>query len=215
MKIFNDLLAAAALFWPLTLLILIGLTFLVVIPMAVRYAKRTGRSKWRWGIGVFLLVYLPIFWDWIPTIVTHKYYCEKEAGFWVYKTIDQWKAENQEVAKTLVANKRVPSTSQGDMENYTDTNFLNQRFNWVVKHNGRFLFNRWRHEQEVIDAKTNEVLARYVDFSTSQERQQAGWNGWKFWLSSRNCNGGEINKSKLIHFADDAQNLSNNYGEKK
>ena len=24
-----------------------------------------------------------MFWDHIPTVVAHKYYCEKEAGFWV------------------------------------------------------------------------------------------------------------------------------------
>jgi hypothetical protein len=36
-------------------------------------------------------------------------------------------------------------------------------------------------------------LARYVDFSTSQQRRQAGWSGWKFWLDSRHCGGGREN----------------------
>lgn len=183
----KDLFGLLVLAWPLTLLVLIGITFLVVVPMAVRYAAKHGRSKWRWGVGAFLIVYLSIFWDWIPTVVAHKYFCKKEAGFWIYKTLDQWKAENPGVMEMLVANKGAPSTRQGDIENYTDTYLLNQRINKIVNQNGPLLFNRWRHEEMLVDAKNNEVLARYVDFSTSQERQQAGWNGWKFWLSSRNC----------------------------
>jgi len=176
--------------WPLTLLILIGLAFLVVIPMAVAYAKRTGGSKWRWGVGAFLLVYLPIFWDWIPTVVAHKYYCEKEAGFWVYKTLDQWKAENPGVMETLVANKGVSHSSQGNSDSYVDTFPINQRFNLIAKHQGSFFLHRWRREDELVDTKTNETLARYVDFSTSQYRRQAGWSGWKFWLDSEQCIGG-------------------------
>lgn len=174
----------------------------------------TGRKRWLGAAIGFLIVYLPVFWDFIPTVAVHQFYCAKDSGFWVYKTLDQWKAENPGVVEGLVANKGAPSSRQGDMENYTDTYFLNSRFNWVVKHNGEFLFNRWRHEQEVVDTKTNESLARYVDFSTSQERQQAGWNGWKFWLASRNCSSGAINKSKLLHFSDAAENI-NNQGAKK
>lgn len=196
----KDILGLLVLSWPLTLLVLIGITFLIVVPMAVRYAAKHGRSKWRWGIGAFLLIYLPIFWDWLPTVVAHKYYCEKEAGFWVYKTLDQWKAENPGMMETLVANKGEPSSRQGDMVNYTDTYFVNQRINWVVKHNGQFLFNRWRHERELVDIKSNEVMARYVDFSTSQEQRQAGWSGWKFWLDAEHCTGGLDRAIKSANF---------------
>jgi hypothetical protein len=118
----------------------------------------------------------------------------------MYKTLDQWKQENPGVMETLVANKGAPSKRVGDMENYTDTYFMNERFNWVVKHNGQFLFNRWRHGQEVVDVKTGEVLARYVDFSTSQIRRQAGWSGWKFWLDNRHCFDGGHNQDTLRNF---------------
>jgi hypothetical protein len=205
----NEILGLAVLSWPLVLLAIIWLAFVVAISLALLYAIRTGRSKWGWGIGAFLLVFLPVFWDWIPTVATQQFYCAKDSGFWVYKTLDQWKAENPGVMETLVNNKGAPSTRQGDMENYTDTYFFNTRFNWVVKHNGQLLFNRWRHEQEVVDTKTKAVLARYVDFSTSQERQQAGWSGWKFWLASRHCVGGERNDSLMWQFTE------NFLGEKK
>ena len=185
---------------------LLGIYLLLLIAVTrwgYRLAEKKGlprKKRWLWAAGGFLIVYLPVFWDFIPTVAVHQYYCAKDSGFWVYKTLEQWKAENPGGMEGLVANKGAPSTRQGDMENYTDTYFLNQRFNWIVKHNGRFLFNRWRHEQEVVDTKTNEVLARYVDFSSSQERQQAGWNGWKFWLASRNCIGGEHNQGQMYSF---------------
>lgn len=142
-------------------------------------------------------MYLIPFWDWLPTVATHQYYCATEAGFWVYKTPEQWRKENPGVMEGLVANKGAPSTRQGDMQNYTDTYFVNQRFNLIVKNNGQFLFNRWRHEREIVDTKTHTVLARYVDFSTSQEQRQAGWSGWKFWLDSRNC---IADRDQLIKF---------------
>lgn len=193
MKVFNDLLAAAALFWPLTLLLLIGLTFLVVIPLAVKYAKRNGRSKWRWGIGAFLLVYLPIFWDWIPTVATHQFYCAKDSGFWVYKTLDQWKAENPGVMETLVANKVWPHQRIDDK----DVAIINQRVRLVYAERNELFLHRWPDIRELVDSKSNEVLARYVDFSTSQERGHAGWSGWKFWLHNESCVSG---RGKAIEF---------------
>jgi hypothetical protein len=173
---------------------------LVVVVLVAKVAKKQGRSPWRWGGAAALVMYLLVFWDHIPTVVAHRYYCEKEAGFWVYKTVEQWKAENPGVAETLVANRGAPSKRQGDMENYTDTYSLSSRFNWIVKHNGQFLFNRWRHEQEVVDVKTGDVLGRYVDFSTSQIRRQAGWSGWKMWLDVTHCSDGAMNQGKMGQF---------------
>lgn len=184
----------------LVIFLAMGLYLLIslgVVAWAVSYAKKSGKSAKRWGWGAALVMYMIPFWDWLPTVAVHQYYCAKDSGFWVYKTLDQWKKENPGVIETLVANKGEPSSRQGDMVNYTDTYFVNQRVNLIVKHNGQFLFNRWRHEREVVDTKTNAVLARYVDFSTSQEQRQAGWSGWKFWLDSRNCIGG---RDQLINF---------------
>ena len=83
--------------------------------------------------------------------------------------------------------ERVSVTRQGDMDDFTDTYILNQRFNKVVKFHGKFLFNRWRLEKEVVDTKSNEVLARSVDFYTAQIRAVGGWCGWKYWLHNESC----------------------------
>lgn len=166
---------------------------IAVVVFTAQPAKKKGKSPWRWGAVAALIMYLLIFWDHIPTVVAHKYYCEKEAGFWVYKTVEQWKLENPGVAEMLVTNKGEPHNSLGDYDSYIDTYFLNQRFNMVVKNQGPLFFHRWRYERVLIDTKTNAPLGRYVDFSTSQERRQAGWSGWKFWLNSSHCSDGRDN----------------------
>lgn len=190
----------AVIFGMLALYLIISI---IVVIVTVRGAKKRGKSLWLWGLGAALVMYLIPFWDWVPTVVAHKYYCSTEAGFWVYKTPEQWKAENPgefENLTSFVTKNSAPSERDGDMENYTDTYFLNERFNWIIKHNGKLFPNRWRHEQKIIDTKTNEVLARYIDFSTSQERRQAGLSGWKFWLYNEHCSGGELDQSKLRQF---------------
>jgi hypothetical protein len=169
---------------------------------AIRYARDSGRSAKRWGWGAALVMYSLVFWDWIPTVATHQFYCTKYAGFWVHKNVDQWKAENPGVAETLVATKDAPSANGAYI--------LNQRFNWVVKRTGPLLFNRWRWEQQVVDSKTKEILARYVDFSTG-DGNIGGEPPVRFWLQSQHCVGGVMNDSKLYYFFAEAKHL----GERK
>ena len=85
------------------------------------------------GLGRGLIDVFDPFWDWLPTVATHQFYCATDSGFWVYKTPEQWKAQNPGVMETLVKNKNAPSTHDGDDNNYTDTDFLNQRFNLASK----------------------------------------------------------------------------------
>ena len=94
----------------------------------------TGRKRWLGAAIGFLIVYLPVFWDWLPTVAMHQYYCATEAGFWVYKTLDQWKAENPGVMETLVVNKGEPSNYEtfDDGHGKTNTYLPNNYFNWIV-----------------------------------------------------------------------------------
>lgn len=58
------------------------------------WAKANNKKPWLWGGVAVFLMYNLVFWDLIPTLVIHKYYCDTQAGFWVYKTPEQWKKEN-------------------------------------------------------------------------------------------------------------------------
>lgn len=207
-----------------------------VVSAAILYAQKHGKNPIRWGVSAALAMFLIPCWDWMPTVVAHKYYCEKEAGFWVYKSLNQWKAENPGEVIAIPPDKYLTGVRDIYGEHYllpdgtevmakfdhkgrlmahfkskdgTSGYWLNQRFNLAVKQSPFIPLNySIREEQQVVDSRTGEVLARYVDFSVSHERRQAGWVGWKMWLDNPYCVGNEVNKSKLWHFADDAENIN-------
>ena len=153
----------------------------------------SGDKRWLGATIGFLIIYLPVLWDWLPTVVVHQYYCAKDSGFWVYKTLDQWKAENPGVMETLVTKKVWPH----QRINGKDVAIINQRMRLIYGERDELFLHRWPDIRELVDAKNNDVLARYVDFSTSQEQGHAGWSGWKFWLHSESCT---VGRSAAIKF---------------
>jgi len=170
----------------LAVLVVFGVYLIIsflVVRQAISHARKNGKSAKRWGWGAAFIMYSIVFWDWIPTVAVHQYYCAKDSGFWIYKTLDQWKAENPGVMEALVYKKDIPHIQTP----YGRAIVLNQRFLHIYRYEGPLPFNRWRMETEIRDSKNGEVIARAVDFSTSQERRQAGWTGWKFWLNSERC----------------------------
>ncbi|ANJ66632.1 hypothetical protein A9404_03885 [Halothiobacillus diazotrophicus] len=175
---------------------------LIVVQLARKTAKKYGGRGWVWGWVAALMMYNLVFWDWIPTVAMHQYACNTEGGFWVYKTPEQWEKENPGVLETLVSPKNAPHTFEGstDSGNYTFVFFTNDRFRWVVKNSGPHPLNLWREEQKFVDVKTGEVLAKYVDFASSQIRPTGSWQGWKFWLYSPHCAGGDMNESLMLGF---------------
>ena len=85
-------------------LLAIGLYLLIsvlVVRGCIGYARRNGKSVMRWGCGAILAMYLIPFWDLLPTVIANQYNCASNAGFFVYKTIDQWKVQNPGVLETL------------------------------------------------------------------------------------------------------------------
>lgn len=161
-----------------------------VVIGAVKHAKKNGKSAKRWGWSAALVMYLIPFWDWIPTVAVHQYYCSTEAGFWVYKSVDQWKQENPGVMEKLVprsiATVRIRD-ERIDENNWKSSHELNDRFEYSYEHRGPLPMYRWGTEVTLKDGKTNEVLVRSIDFYTAQIRSGGGWRGWKFWLSMDHC----------------------------
>jgi hypothetical protein len=185
----------------LVIILALGLYFLIAIGVvagAVSYAKQQGKSAKRWGAGAALVMFLIPFWDWLPTVAAHKYYCETQAGFWVYKTPEQWKLENPGVMEGLVANK-ISIQRIGDDENHTDTQVLNQRFSWVTeKQNLVPYLQVYRLRSHIIDISNGKAVARWVDFSRGKGRDY-----WKFWMRATSCPDGTTNRNNLFHYADE------------
>lgn len=168
------------------LIVLPGLVLYLIMSVflvkrVARIARQKGRSPIRWGSLIALVLYLIPFWDWIPTVVMHNYYCKKEAGFWVYKTLDQWRAENPAEFKTLGTKRdmKVIDTKYGKAVEF------NQRFMLLSKIEGPLHFNRWKQTSELRDSLNGEILERRVNFSISQERVME--EGWKLWLIRDGC----------------------------
>lgn len=192
----------------LMVLLAIGVYLLIsfaVMRWTVGYARKNGKSAKHWGWSAALVMFLIPFWDWIPTVATHQYYCATEAGFWIYKTPDLWKRENLGVMETLVANKGAPSRYEvfNDGHGERNTYLLNDRFNWIVTQQDiSSLLPIIRTEQEVKDVQKNEVLARYVDFGSGNSvKNTVGPPGpLKLWLRNSSCIDGGINQDSLRNF---------------
>jgi hypothetical protein len=160
------------------LLLLIGLPLLVS-----SLAKRSGAgNKVATSLAVagFLLIFLSVFWDAIPTWIAFKYYADKEAGLKVYKTLEQWKQENPGVAEKIQQVKFDGSISKFGKELYP----MNERFGVTVPNSRKLFLSVQIAEKEVIDLKTGEVMARYAGVGSGNTGGFAsggeGW--WKVWL---------------------------------
>ena len=167
--------------------------YIVLIALAARFgahlARVSGHSPKLWGFVAGLLVYLPVFWDFIPTVALQCYYCVTQGGFTQYKTLGEWKRENPGVWKTLTPSRRVngllTSTQLWDTERYV----LNQRFVWDITTTYHLLHIRERKES-IEDVKTGEVLAKYVNFDTDVGNVETGlrnFRDYKFWLRIDSC----------------------------
>ena len=196
----------------LAYLVAFGLYLLIsigVVRWAISYARKNGKSAKSWGWGAAFVMYSIVFWDWIPTVATHQFYCAKDSGFWVYKTLDQWKAENPGVTEGLVEDKLTPMRRVGDDENHTDTQILNQRFSWVTeRHRLAFLLPVHSRKSEIVDSKNGEVITRHINFSSGDGRDSL-----KFWMNIQGCPNGTKSRNALYHFVETIVNI--NKGEAK
>ena len=162
-----------------------------VILFAVKRAKASGRRPWLWGGIAALVMYNVVFWDWIPTVLVHKYYCETEAGFWVYKTVDEWKAENPGVMERVqgVAPK-IERTEYGDRQ------MLNRRFAMEIYRNTPVPFLSTEiAERVVVDLETKAILAKSIEVGSgygSLSLGKGGMKSLKFWLFQKPCINYEI-----------------------
>ncbi len=181
----SGILAALALY----VAVLVAVTWL-----AYRWAAKRGLAPWKRALAAivgFLVVFLPGFGDHYATVFAHKYYCDKEAGFWTYKPLEKWKAENPEVLETLES-RIVGKPEHG-------TYVLNERFSWDVMIVGPLWLHRWERNHELLDRSSGAVMARYVDFTTGSGKIGAE-PPLRSWLQRDYCEGGEANYAKFLEY---------------
>jgi hypothetical protein len=161
----------------LYLLISIG-----VVVATIAYARKNGKRVWLWGWSAALVMYLIPFWDWIPTVAMHRYYCATEAGFWVYKTPEQWMKENPGVISGLRPILAIQPIPGG--EKYV----LDQRFSVdTVRQVPVFGLSTRIVNRSLIDQVTGEVLAKEIGVGSGDHPMATG-GSYKFWLRMAPCN---------------------------
>ena len=168
--------------------------------LAARIARNSGVAGWKAGVPVFMGIMLLVFWDWLPMEVMFQYDCSTRAGFTKYQTLDQWKAENPGVAATLQPSKNLKSIQKGNRERYV----LNQRFAWDIVRTAHW-FHIQEREERIVDTKTGEVLASYVDFNTDIPPIALGVKrpgAYKIWMMKRSCelDSAKQNERKFYEF---------------
>jgi hypothetical protein len=108
------------------------------------------------------------------------------AGLTVYKTPEQWKAENPGIAEKLIPLDDI-KTYQGDGFTYYK---LNKRFNWET-HYRKLPLGLVREEiNRIVDSSSNEILLEDRDFSTNIGNpfvRVRGHRDYKFWLDINDC----------------------------
>ena len=128
-----------------------------VIRKAIHAARNRGIAGWKWGVPAGLVMYHLLLWDWVPTLVAYHHYCQKDAGFVVHKTLEQWKLENPGVAEKLTPTPAARS--------WGSVYPINQRFALNSTSTPVFLSVR-RNSEQIIDMKTNDVMWETVDYSS-------------------------------------------------
>ena len=178
----------------LGLMFIVGIgSLLLLVALAMWAAKRislkagqSAATAQRWKYGVLAAVLLAIFWDWLPTWIAYEYY-SRQAGLTVFKTLEQWKAENPGVAQTLEPYQRFSTADKRSAVIYLPNDVFRNPLN------ERFAMDSWREmpmlsikvwRDQLIDSRTNMVLASATWVSSGNAggvaSGGAGW--WKPWL---------------------------------
>ena len=171
-----------------------------IVRGTARWARRTGRGVKRWAFAAAFGMYLLVFWDHIPTLMLHKYYCATKAGFWVYKTPEQWKAENPGVAETLTWKSNPPDYK---VPNITEGYRLNERFAWVIRREQASVLPVRLHYESIIDVKTGETMVKRIVVGSGYGNFLVGggesWNVLKFWVGAELCDSNTTEFYSDIH----------------
>ena len=171
-------------------MILLPLFFLIYFLVWVGLVVGVGVMSWRssksvmaTGIAVaiaFLVMYWPAFGDYFSTVNAHKELCEKEAGFKIYVTPEQWDAANPGVLETLIPYAKFTPYDHGELGN--------ERF--AIKFD-MFLMEGVAVRKEVstfVDIKTKKVLYESINFSRGYGYYEPqDWRKIKTWLDSPSC----------------------------
>lgn len=152
--------------------LVLGAIYVVAMACLVGWAWRQGRKLNR-SVAIacatlaFLSLYLPVFWDFIPTVVAHRHYCAKDAGIVIAKDPQQWVQEHAAEVDELRFSINDPTTPKTvEQPDGWRRRMLNRRV---------AMLERWtkigapwtsieRLELRIVDTQTDATLVSLSDF---------------------------------------------------
>lgn len=165
---------------------LYGLISVFVINKFYGFTKVRYEKGWIGGWLAALLMYNLVFWDWIPVYVTHKYYCSTEAGFWVYKSPEQWVKENPDVVGVKWGDdyiKPIERISDNHWRVWYSESVYGETIS-QPEYSGGLLR---RIEKRLVDARSGDMISRAVQFEKINESALSVGNAtvrdFKIWLA--------------------------------
>lgn len=172
-----------------------------VTKTAASWAKANNKKPWLWGGLAAFVMYNLVFWDLIPTLVMHKYYCDTQAGFWVYKTPEQWMRESPELTKEDLKTygEQVDWNKFKWQFPYTPVINNSERYEYMI--NKRIYITGSSRENVskilpigkrmfyISDIKNEQKLAKIITFSSGYANPMTtgGIRGFKTWLRNTGC----------------------------
>ena len=159
--------------------------FLIVMFWVMRWGWRYGRANGgsvskaaAFAFAGFLVVYLPVFWNWIPVVLTHRYLCNTDAGFTAYVTPEQWVEQNRShlspakaaELETLANSETLPSGAV----RYDILPGLLKREQTDEKWQ-QYGLNFYRVESRLFDARNNFLLTKRVDYAVGSRDDARLW----------------------------------------
>lgn len=179
-------------------LIILGVAAIYIALLGVfsvsgyRWAKRRGLSGAQCRLvaaGGFLFVYLPVFWDHIPTIIAHQYYCATKAEFREFKSVEKWKAENSKELGNLLR------------QSHMSYSYLNKRIISETTYKKIDILPITISTVDVIDDSKGEILATLVSVGSGYGNMMTSPDvrSMKFWLNLGSCAPGLDKISAMKH----------------
>ena len=181
------------------------MAYLIIIALVVWLiswiAKKNGGTSQLWTMITVVVLLGLVLWDWPLMEIMFRHNCSTQAGFTINKTLEQWKDENPGIADTLHPTDGAPSTKVGNTTTYS----LNQRFNWEITQISHWFHIR-KQDERIVDKKTGEILAQYIDFNTDIPPLGLGIKrkgAYKIWMMKGACEqvGNNLPKRRFNEFS--------------
>jgi len=164
--------------------------YLALMFFAVRWAWRKGRMDGSvlkasaFALLAFVVVYLLAFWNWVPTALTFRQMCARDAGFTVNVTAEDWIAvHGGDLAQLRDVDPNISTKSQLTPQGYWRSTFMGGLLATESRstHSTHWGMPFGRHEMRVTDASTDRVLAQAVNYSLGSSEDA------RIWLTRRGC----------------------------